>query len=221
MLPIEIDNNMKNISKTITTTTSISLLAIALTFVMATPAYAHDSNSSILTFYPFSAASSETIWYDDNALDNVTYNGSEDNSVALRLIAEVPRNTVDQTDFDLTEVGTNNQAYNSRVDAKYFTSTNDLGLTQAYSGAGGLYKVLWLNTNDNLNYKTSIGCNLSYGEVNPDYILTHEMGHVAGLAHHTWHWGAWGGHTAMEDGCHSDFSQLQTEDIADINGYYT
>ena len=188
---------------------------------MATPAYAHDNNGSILTLYPFGVSDSETIWYDDDALDDVTYDGSEGNSVALRLIAEVPRNTVDQTDFDLTEVGSNNQGYNSRIDAQYYSSTNFMGQTLPYTGGGGLYKVIWLNTNDNLDYNPNIGCNLSNGEVNPDYILTHEMGHLAGLAHHSWHWGAWSGHTAMESGCHADFNQLQTEDIADINAYYT
>ena len=52
-------NDIKNTK--IITTTSISLLAVALTFVMATPAYAHDNNGSILTLYPFGVSDSETI----------------------------------------------------------------------------------------------------------------------------------------------------------------
>ena len=135
------------------------------------------------------------------------------------MIAEVPRHTVDSTDFDLTEVSSNNHGYNSRVDARYYSTTTTLGVTQVYNGGGGQYKVIWLN-NNNLSYDLDVGCNLSFGEVNPDYILAHEFGHLAGLNHHAWHWGAWGAHTAMKSGCHSDHSQLRTADLDDINDYY-
>ncbi len=201
--------------------TSISFLVTVLTIVMMTPAYAHDSNGDIMNFEPFSASSSETIWYDMDALDDVTYDGSENNGVALTLIAEVPRHTIHSTDFDLTVVSSNNPGYNSRLGAAYLGSTNVFGATGSYSGGGGQYKVIWLNTNNSLNYDPDVGCNIIFGEVNPDYVITHEFGHFAGLGHHVWHWGAWDGHTAMKSGCNSDQSQLRTEDLNDINDHYT
>lgn len=134
---------------------------------------------------------------------------------------EVPRHTIDSTDFDLTVIASNNHGHNSRFDAKYLGTTNVFGATGSYSGGGGHYKVIWLNTNNNLNYDPDVGCNISFGEVNPDYIITHEFGHLAGLGHHVWHWGAWSGHTAMKGGCNFDQSQLRTEDLNDINDHYT
>ena len=214
--------NTSNVSKKAKIILFASLaVAMSVAFVNMTPVFAHDSNGDIMDDNPFSPSASETIWYNMNALDDVTFGGSEDNSAAVKLVSEVPRYTVHSTDFDLTVISTNNHGYNSRVDATYLGGTNVLGATGTYTGGGGQYKVIWLNTNDNLDYDLSVGCNLSYGEVNPDYVLTHEFGHLAGLDHHTWHWGAWSGHTAMNPGCNHDQAQLRAEDLNDINEYYS
>ena len=160
------------------------------------------------------------IWYNIDSLDHATLDSSKNNGGGFRLIAEVPRPAIDNTDFDLRETSTYTWGTTSRVDAKHLGTTNVFGATETFEFTGYLYKVIWLNTNNNLNYDIGGGCNPSYGHVEPDYILTHEMGHLAGLGHHKWHWGDSSTHTAMKTGCNSGQASLRSDDLSDINDYY-
>ena len=103
---------MNNVKKTLTI-----LLVSAFTFT--TPvAFGHDSNSNIMKFHPYGVNDSETIWYDINSLNEATLD-NRSNGAGFRLIAEVSRNVIDNTDFDLVETSTNSWPHNSRFDATY------------------------------------------------------------------------------------------------------
>ena len=195
-------------------------------FTFTTPVtFGHDSNSNIMKFHPYGVNESETIWYDINSLNEATLDNRA-NGAGFRLIAEVSRNVIDNTDFDLVETSTNSWPHNSRFDAMFLGNTNMLGLTETYKGTYGgntyFYKVIWMNNNDNLDYTTTGKCslsNLSSGKVPALYITNHEFGHLAGLKQHGFTWES--DHTAMKPGCHAGMAQLRAEDINDINDYYS
>ena len=206
-------------AKTTLVTTSIALSALAFASIMMIPAHAHDSNSSILNTDPFGRSDSETIWYDMNSLDDVSLDGEEDNSEGIKLTAEVPRHTIDTTDFDPTETTSNNWPTNSRVDAKHMSNANTYGVTQTVESGNYFYKIIWLNTNNSLNYNSDGECNVFQGIIGLDNILTYEFGHLAGLGHHS-SWPFGNSHTAMKGGCNAGQLDLKHEDINDINDYY-
>lgn len=87
---------------------------------------------------------------------------------------------------------------------------------------GDRYSTLYLNWNK--KYDTSSTCsslNLWWPEdTNPGYILNHEMGHFAGLDH-TEGWFVDNSHSLMKPNCNSGYSTLPTDDIKQINGFYT
>lgn len=136
-------------------------------------------------------------------------------------MAEVSRAALDSTDMDVTESTSYVSGSDNRLDARQYSSTNIFGQTLPYGDTDGpdMYKVIWLNKNDDLNYLTSAGCNHWWDLVNPQYILNHEFGHLAGLSHHTW-WPIDNTHTAMKSGCNPGQASLRAEDKNDINDWY-
>lgn len=135
----------------------------------------------------------------------------------MRLINEVARQNVDNTDMTITE----NTSYSSginRVDAGYIGDALTFGYTATYGSGSSMYKVIYYNTNDDLDYDTSAGCTGWWDLVNPLNIANHEFGHFAGLSHHGWTWSST--HTAMKSGCNTGQADLRDEDINDINEWY-
>lgn len=171
-----------------------------------------------MNFHPFDQDASETIWYDMYSLNFVDLD-DQANAEGIRLIAEVSRQALDNTDFDITEDST--YSYNdNRFDATYMADARVYGLTVKYPTNSNpmTHKVIYLNTNNNVNYLTGTGCNIFTSDVSASYIINHEFGHFAGLGHHGWTWSSTD--TAMKEGCNSGQAQLRVEDINDINDHY-
>lgn len=205
----------KNV-KTITAT-SLPLLAVALISTMTVQAYAHSSTSTIMTFTPFDPDDgNQKIWYDIYSLNYVTLDGSEDNGVGLRLIGEVARAELHyNTDFDVTE--TSNWTYGDSVFDASFLGNTVYGTTAAWWSGTSMYKFIYLNINNNIDYRQTAGCTNTLDKPNPLYVSKHEFGHFAGLNHHPT---AGITHTAMMDDCNPGQAYLRTEDKNDINDWY-
>lgn len=199
------------------TTTSIALLTVALAFVIATPAYAHDSNSNIMTYDPFDASDgNQKIWYDIYSLNYVDLDGSDNNGAGLRLIAEVARADLHyNTDFDVTE--TSNWSYGDSVFDAAYLGNGVWGATASWGSGTGQYKFIYLNTSNNVNYQQTAGCTNNLDKPNPLYVSNHEFGHFAGLDHHGT---TSNSHTAMMDDCNPGQASLKTEDKNDITDWY-
>lgn len=164
----------------------IALLVITFTITITIPeADAHNSDSNIMTLNPFNADDgTQEIWYNMNSLALITLDG-QSNAAGMRLINEVARQNVDNTDMTITE----NTSYSSginRVDAGYIGDALTFGYTATYGSGSSMYKVIYYNTNDDLDYDTSAGCTGWWDLVNPLNIANHEFGHFAGLSHHGW-----------------------------------
>jgi len=197
--------------------TSIALLAITITIAITTPTAEAHPSPTLMTLDPFDKSDgTQEIWYDMNSLAYVTLDG-QSNNVGLRLIGEVSRTALDITDMDVTETSTYGSG-DSRFDAAYIGDALTFGYTPNYGSGTSMYKVIYLNTNDNLDYDTSAGCTGWWDLVNPQNIANHEFGHYAGLSHHGWTWSST--HTAMEPGCNVGQSSLRADDKTDINNWY-
>jgi hypothetical protein len=80
-----------------------------------------------------------------------------------------------------------------------------------------MYKIIYFNTNNGLNYWTAGTCTSPQNTPNISYIANHEMGHFAGLNHHAT---ASNTHTAMMGGCNPGQAQIRPSDFTDINNWY-
>ena len=142
--------------------TLVALFAItfATTFTIAIAipeADAHDSNSSILTLYLWNSNDgTRSIWYDLDSLALVTLDG-QSNSVGMRLTGEVGRQAVDNTDMTIAEANNYSTGIN-RFDAAYIGDALTFGYTPYFGSGSNMYKVIYFNTNDDLDYDTSAGC---------------------------------------------------------------
>ena len=107
----------------------------------------------------------------------------------------------------------------NRFDAAYIGDALTFGYAPHFDSGSDMYKVIYFNTNDDLDYDTSAGCTGWRDLVNPTNIAIHEFGHYAGLSHHYgWTWS--NTHTAMKTGCNTGQADLRSEDINDINDHY-
>ncbi len=207
------DNNMNNAKITL-----IALLAVTFVITTGIPKADAHPTPSIMTLFPFDTDDgAQRIWYDMDSLELVTLDG-QSNAVGLRLIGEVSRAAIDSTDMNVTEAPTYRTG-DSKFDAKRLGGTNVFGYTPHVGTGSNMYKIIYLNTNDDLDYNTSAGCRHPWDFVNPQYIANHEFGHFAGLSHHSF-WPLDDTHTAMKGSCNPGQASLRAPDISDINAWY-
>ena len=120
---------------------------------MSSPAYAHNSQTNIMTNDPFNAVDvDQEIWYDIHSLNYVKLDGSENNGNGLRLIAEVARAELHYgSDFDVTE--TSNWSWGDSVFDASYLGYGILGANAAWGIGENQYKFIYMNTANNVNYQ--------------------------------------------------------------------
>lgn len=193
--------------------TTIAAITMMTTFVTI-DAYA---THPLPTYNPWNSDdNNQYIWYDIYSLNFVTMDGSEDSGDGWRLIGEVSRASVHyNSDLNILE---REYVFGDNVfDATYYSSTGVYGATQAYDSGANLYKFIYMNTNNGVNYRNNATC-IGTDAPNPQYISNHEFGHLAGLGHSSSI--ASDSHTAMKGGCNPGQASIKSADFNQINGFY-
>ena len=103
--------------------------------------------------------------------------------------------------------------------SKLYPGTNYCGETNSYGSGVNMYKKIWLNNHDRLDYRTSNNCTHPWNQPNPQYVMNHEFGHFAGLSHHSF-WPFGDTHTAMKTGCNLGQAPSSATDKININTWY-
>ncbi len=179
-------------------------------------------NQGALRIFPafsvIAGGGTQSICLDIAEMGDVNVNGNTGNMI---IIYNAASNAVDMydddTDMDLSHTWSSNCA----------DGANKIGADQLRADAQGVEWDIDENTSSHhiiieLNtvrdYDTSSTCGW-FQALNPEYIYNHEMGHFAGLDHAEQWWTS-NSHSIMKSSCNSEFDDVKTDDITQINGFY-
>lgn len=171
--------------------------------------------------FPFTSGAgggTQSICLDTDEMNDVDVNGSTGN---VLIIYNAASNAVDMFDDDTDMVLSTTSSSSCSSSANKIGSNGYAAEVQGVewdhnAGENDHYVVVELNTNR--DFDTSSTCGL-FQDLNPEYIYNHEMGHFAGLDHTDLWWTA-DSHSLMKPSCNSEYDDLKTDDITQINGIY-
>lgn len=197
-----------------------SLVAASLLLVPlgTNNAYAEHDLEEDNPFTSGAGGGTQSICLDLNEMDNVDVNGSTGNWFTIFNAAD---NALDMYDDDTVMDLTRTYASNCSSSANKMGSDSHTASVQGVewdinAGQNSHYVVMELNTSR--DWSTSSTCKW-FQDMNPEYIYNHEMGHFAGLDH-TDLWWTSNSHSIMKPSCNSEFDDVKTDDITQINGFY-